>query len=31
MIENSMLADIKEATVDNGFILVHTGETVMLG
>ncbi|GGH14919.1 hypothetical protein FAZ19_07055 [Sphingobacterium alkalisoli] len=28
---DSMLADIKEATVDNGFILVHTGKTLMLG
>ncbi|MGJ1436318.1 hypothetical protein [Sphingobacterium siyangense] len=31
IIEDSMLTDIKEATVDNGFILVHTGKTVMLG
>lgn len=31
IIEDSMLADIKEATVDNGFILVHTGKTVMQG
>ncbi len=31
MIEDSMLADIKEGTVDKGFILIHTGKTLMLG
>ncbi len=31
MIEDSMLADIKEGTVDKGFILIHNGKTLMLG